>query len=62
MENAEGPIVVPNKVVNIIENLYNLYNNTECAVVINGHLTEWFSVKVGVCQDVLCCQHCLMYF
>ena len=43
-------IGVPNKVVNKIE---NLYNNTECAVVINGLVTEWFSVKVGVRQGYL---------
>jgi hypothetical protein len=40
-------IGVPNKVVNIIE---NLHSNTECAVVINGYVTEWLSVKVGVRQ------------
>jgi hypothetical protein len=43
-------IGVPDKVVNIIE---NLYSNTECAVVINGKLTEWFSVSVGVRQGCL---------
>lgn len=40
-------IGVPNEVVNIIK---NLHSNTECAVVINGHVTEWLSVKVGVRQ------------
>ena len=25
-----------------------LYNETECAVVIDGQLTEWFAVKIGL--------------
>ena len=33
------------KIVFIIE---ALYNDMECAVVIDGHLTEWFSVHVGL--------------
>ena len=30
-----------------------LYNNTECAVEIDGQLTEWFEVHVGLRQDCL---------
>ena len=43
-------IGISTKIVNIVE---NLYENTECAVVINGQLTEWFSVEVGVRQGCL---------
>ena len=39
-------IGVGKKIVNIIE---QLYDETEYAVIINGHLTDWFEVKVGVC-------------
>ena len=35
------------KSVNIIE---NLYDDTECSVVINGHQTDWFKVNAGVRQ------------
>ena len=30
-----------------------IYKNTECAVVINGQITEWFKVEVGVKQGCL---------
>ena len=43
-------IGVGKKIVNIIE---QLYDETECAVIINGHLTDWFEVKVGVRQGCL---------
>ena len=43
-------IGVENRLVNIIE---KLYDETECAVVINGHITEWFKVTVGVRQGCL---------
>ena len=43
-------IGIDSKIVNIIE---NMYNNTECAIVINGHTTEWFKVKVGVRQGCI---------
>ena len=35
------------KIVCIIE---SLCNETECAVVIDGQLTEWFAVKIGLRQ------------
>ena len=38
------------KIVKIME---NLYAETECAIIINGPLTEWFEVKVGVRQGCL---------
>ena len=41
---------VDQKIVRIIE---GLYNNTECAIVIDGNLTKWFSVNVGVRQGCL---------
>ena len=43
-------INIDEKIVKLIENLYAA---TECAVIINGHLTEWFNVKVGVRQGCL---------
>ena len=43
-------IGVNHKIVNIIE---ELYKNTECAIVINGQLTEWFKVEVGVRQGCI---------
>ena len=30
-----------------------MYENTQCAVVVNGQLTEWFQVMVGVRQGCL---------
>ena len=38
------------KVKSLIE---ALYDNVECAVIINGQLTEWFRVKIGVRQGCL---------
>ncbi len=38
------------KIVRIIE---SLYNDTECAVVIDGQLTQWFAVKIGLRQGCL---------
>ena len=35
------------KIVRIIE---SLYNETECTVVIDRQLTEWFAVKIGLRQ------------
>ena len=43
-------IGVDPKIVRIVE---ELYNNTECAVVIDGQLTEWFEVHVGLRQGCL---------
>ena len=43
-------IGVPKKLVNVIEKMYEY---TQCAVVINGQLTEWFQVMVGVRQGCL---------
>ena len=40
-------IGVDTKIVNIIE---ALYKDTECAIVIDGHITEWFKVNIGVRQ------------
>ena len=37
-------------VVKIIE---QLYGKNECAIIITGHITDWFEVKVGVCQGYL---------
>ena len=42
-------IGVDPKIVRIVE---ELYNNTECAVVIDGQLTEWFEVHVGLRQGI----------
>ena len=39
-----------NKIINIIE---KMYEKTTCAVVVDGLLTEWFSVSVGVRQGRL---------
>ena len=36
------------KIIRIID---NLYNETECAVVIDGQLIEWFAVKIGLRKD-----------
>ena len=43
-------ICVYPKIVRIIE---ALYNNTECAVIIDGQLTDWFEVYVGLRQGCL---------
>ena len=43
-------INVDPKIVRILE---NLYNDTECAVVIDGQLTAWFEVHVGLRQGCL---------
>ena len=43
-------IGVGNRTVNILE---QLYDQTECAIVINGHMTKWFKVAVGVRQGCL---------
>ena len=43
-------INVDPKIVRILE---NLYDNTECAVVIDGQLTAWFKVDVGLRQGCL---------
>ena len=43
-------IGVDPKIVRIIE---TLYDNTKCAVVIDGQLTEWFEVGVGLRQGCL---------
>ena len=38
---------VPSKIVTIIK---NIYEDTQCAIMIEGHITEWFQVNVGVRQ------------
>ena len=43
-------IGINNKVVNIIE---NMYNKTICSVVLDGNQTGWFQVVVGVGQVCL---------
>ena len=43
-------IGVDKKIVNIIE---ALYKDTECAIVIDGHITEWFKVNIGVRQGCI---------
>ena len=43
-------IGIGSKTVNIIE---QLYDQTEFAVLINGHTTQWFNVTVGVRQGCL---------
>ena len=43
-------IGVDTKIVNIIE---ALYKDTECAIVIDGHITEWFKVNIGVRQGCI---------
>lgn len=41
---------VDGKIVRIIE---AMYQETECAVVIDGQITEWFAVKIGLRQGCL---------
>ena len=43
-------IGIDRKIINILE---RLYENSKCAVTIDGKLTEWFSVLVGVRQGCL---------
>ena len=43
-------IGVDKKIVSIIE---QLYSDTECAVVIDGQITEWFKVEIGLRQGCL---------
>ena len=43
-------IGVNTKIVDIIE---YMYEKTECAVLINNNLTEWFKVIIGVRQGCL---------
>ena len=43
-------IGIDEKIVNIVE---KLYDETECAVVINGHIANWFIVSIGVRQGCL---------
>ena len=38
------------KITSLIE---AMYDNVDCAVVINGQLTEWFRVEIGVRQGCL---------
>ena len=45
-----GAIGINPKIVNIFK---NLYLDTKCAVVIDGEITNWFSVIVGVRQGCL---------
>ena len=43
-------IGVPNKLVEIIK---NLYNKTECSIIAGGELTDWFPVNIGVRQGCI---------
>ena len=43
-------IGVSSRIVNILE---KMYDKTNCAVVIEGHITDWFHVSVGVRQGCL---------
>ena len=43
-------IGIDNKLVDLIE---NMYKQTKCAVMVNGKVTEWFDVIVGVRQGCL---------
>lgn len=43
-------IGVDPKIVRLIE---DLYDNTQCAVLIDGQLTDWFSVDIGVRQGCI---------
>ena len=41
---------VPLRIVNTVK---KMYEDTQCAVVVNGKLTEWFQVTIGVRQGCL---------
>ena len=43
-------IGVPSIIVNTIQ---KMYENTNCAVLVNGRLTDWFKVTIGVRQGCL---------
>ena len=43
-------IGIPNKIVSILK---SMYQNTECAVMIEGSISKWFRVDVGVRQGCL---------
>ena len=36
---------IPNKIVSILK---SMYQNTECTVMIEGSISKWFRVDVGV--------------
>ena len=40
-------ISIPQKYVEIIK---NLYNDTNCAIIADGQLIEWFPLHMGVIQ------------
>ena len=43
-------IDIPNKLVEIIK---NLYNKTEYSLIAGGELTDWFPVNIGVRQGCI---------
>ena len=43
-------IGISKKIVNIIK---KIYENTECAITVDGKLTNWFSVLIGLRQGCL---------
>ncbi len=47
-------IGVPNKFISALK---SLYQNVECSVKINGNLTDWFPVNIGLKQGLSCHHH-----
>ena len=43
---------------NLIDLIKYMYDQTKCAVIVNGKVTEWFQVKTGVRQGCLLSQVC----
>ena len=41
---------VPLKIINTVK---TMYQDTQCAIIVNGRLTEWFQVTIGVRQGCL---------
>ena len=44
---------VPEELVALIENLHTVYSKSMIGVRIEGELTEWFRMKVGLDRDVI---------
>jgi len=47
------------KIIRIIE---KLYQDTECSVVMDGNLTKWFHVLIGVIQGCLLSPTLFLHF
>ena len=43
-------IGIPNKLVEIIK---NLYDKSECSIIVDGELTDWFPVNIDVRQGCI---------